>query len=178
MDLLARRPLRMEMIGHKKLGMYLFIASDAMTFGALVIAYLYVRSAVPPTSFSAGLLMTLLLLSSSITMLNAVKAAKRGSTGTATRYLFLTIVGGLGFLTLHLSEWRGLIEQGFHLNQSPFFTLTGFHMAHVAAGVLYLAFTTQRCMAARCTLENLEVSGIYWYFVDVVWIFLLALFYL
>jgi len=179
MDLLARCAVRVELIGHKKLGMYFFVASDTMTFGALIVAYHYVQSAVSvPASSRVGLLMTIILLSSSITMWNAVKAGKRDNTGAATRYVVLTIIGGLAFLILHLSEWRGLIEQGFRLNRSPFFTLTGFHMAHVAAGVLYLTFLTQRFITARCSTGDLEVSAIYWYFVDVVWIFLFALLYL
>jgi cytochrome c oxidase subunit 3 len=117
----------------------------------------------------------------------AVKAANSGNTRRAVRYLVFTILGGLGFLILHLNEWRGLIQQGVRLAGNPwgtslfggtFFTLTGLHMAHVAIGVLYIGFIAHSLAAARCTAGDVEVSSVYWYFVDVVWIFLFAAVYL
>ena len=154
------------MMSHKKLGMWLFVASDAMTFGALIAAYLYIGAASAGQSVSLGSLMTLILLASSLTMFYAVRAAKSGDRSRALRYLICTMLGGLCFLILHLNEWRVA-------KSPPFFTLTGLHMIHVAAGVLYLAF-----IARRGTAEDIDAAGVYWYFVDVVWLFLFPLLYL
>jgi heme/copper-type cytochrome/quinol oxidase subunit 3 len=166
----------MEMTSHKKLGMYFFVASDAMTFGALLIAYSYLQSA-GEVSLALGTAMTVVLLVSSLTMLSAVKAANNGDRRRASLYLISTMLGGIAFLMLHLHEWRVLIHHGSRLNRDPFFTVTGFHMAHVAAGVLYLAYVGHRFARAHSTADDVAVSGIYWYFVDVVWMFLFAFVY-
>jgi len=166
----------MEIASHKKLGMYFFVASDAMTFGALLIAYAYLRS-VSEVSVVLGGAMTLVLLLSSMTMLSAVKAAHNGERRRAVRYLVSTMLGGVAFLMLHLHEWSVLLQRGIRLNRDPFFTVTGFHMAHVAVGVLYLAYVAQRFGTARSGADDVAISGIYWYFVDVVWMFLFAVVY-
>src|ERR1035438_6109804 len=107
-------------VGSKKLGMWLFILSDALTFSAVIIAYSYVRVATPnwPTPFTwssviTATIMTFLLLSSSITMVMAVNAAQKGLRGQAALWIGATMAGGLGFLVLHANEWRHLIvEEG------------------------------------------------------------------
>ncbi len=111
----------------KKLGMWLFIVSDAITFASMLVAYSYVRMASPgwPTPFrlwpSIGnaTLMTLVLLSSSLTMVMAVRAAKAGNSPIVVRWLLATILGGVAFVVLHAREWMGLIEEGVRLFRNP-----------------------------------------------------------
>jgi cytochrome c oxidase subunit III len=182
-------------INHKKLGMWLFIASDSMTFSALLIGYSYVRVASGnwPTPFrlwpsiTMASIMTLFLLSSSLTMAMGVTAAQRGDTKRTVRYMLLTILGGLGFVVLHLNEWMNLIHEGVGLRSNPwgvplfgstFFTLTGLHMFHVATGLIYLAVIASGLGSKRFTHEDVEISGLYWHFVDLVWMFIFPLVYL
>jgi cytochrome c oxidase subunit 3 len=182
-------------VGHRKLGMWLFIASDSMTFSALIVAYSYVRAAsgtwpVPfhlwPSIVMASV-MTLFLLSSSLTMVFGVEAAKKGDARNTARFMLYTMLGGIGFLLLHLNEWRGLMAEGVRLTQNPwgaplfgatFFTLTGLHMAHVASGVIYLGVIARGFSRGRYTTEDVEISGLYWHFVDLVWMFIFPLVYL
>lgn len=182
-------------VGHKKLGMWLFIASDSLTFSALLIGYSYVRVAAkswpmpfhfwPSIVFATA--MTLLLLSSSLTMVLAVSAAHRGDRRAAVRNLILTMLGGLGFIVLHLNEWMGLIGEGVRLWQNPwgvplfgatFFALTGLHMTHVATGLIYLGVVAAGFRRGRFDSEDVEISGLYWHFVDLVWMFIFPLVYL
>jgi cytochrome c oxidase subunit 3 len=182
-------------VGNKKLGMWLFILSDSMTFSALLIGYSYVRIASSnwPTPFhlwpslTLASLMTVLLLTSSLTMVMAVAASQRGDIRRAIRFIFLTMLGGLGFIVLHLNEWRTLIGEGVRLGQNPwgeplfgstFFTLTGLHMAHVASGLIYLGIIALGLSRNRFTHEHVEISGLYWHFVDLVWMFIFPLVYL
>lgn len=182
-------------VGHKKLGMWLFILSDSLTFSALLIGYSYVRVASRnwPTPFhfypsiTMAAVMTLLLLSSSLTMVLGVGAAHHGDRKRTVRYLLLTMAGGLGFIVLHVNEWLGLIHEGVRLWQNPwgvplfgatFFTLTGLHMTHVATGLIYLAVVAAGFGRGRFTGEDVEVSGLYWHFVDLVWMFIFPLVYL
>lgn len=182
-------------IGSKKLGMWLFIISDAITFSALMIAYSYVRvaSADWPTPFHfypsiiKATVMTFFLLSSSVTMVMAVRAAKLGSRSSAAKWIGATMAGGLGFIVLHALEWADLIHEGVRLFQNPwgsplfgasFFTLTGLHMTHVAGGVIYLGIIATLFARGRLDSEDVEISGLYWHFVDLVWMFIFPLVYL
>ncbi len=182
-------------IGSKKLGMWLFIVSDAITFSALMIAYSYVRvaSADWPTPFHfypsviKATVMTFFLLSSSVTMVMAVRAAKLGSRASAAKWIGATMAGGLGFIILHAIEWADLIHEGVRLFQNPwgaplfgasFFTLTGLHMTHVAGGVIYLGIIATLFARGRLDSEDVEISGLYWHFVDLVWMFIFPLVYL
>lgn len=182
-------------IGHKKLGMWLFLLSDTLTFSALLIGYSYVRAASPvwPTPFhiwpsiAMATLMTLVLLSSSLTMVMGVVAAQRGDHSATVRYMLLTMLGGVIFLVLHSNEWLGLIREGMRLSSNPwgvplfgatFFALTGMHMVHVATGVIYLGVIASGVRSGRFTAEHVEVSGLYWHFVDLVWMFIFPLVYL
>jgi cytochrome c oxidase subunit 3 len=175
--------------------MWLFIASDSLTFSSLIVAYSYVRVAsgtwpVPFHFFPSivmATVMTLFLLSSSLTMVFGVEAAKRGDARKTARFMGYTMLGGIGFLVLHLNEWRGLIHEGVRLTQNPwgtplfgatFFTLTGLHMAHVASGVIYLGVIARKFVKGRSTVEDVEISGLYWHFVDLVWMFIFPLVYL
>jgi cytochrome c oxidase subunit 3 len=182
-------------VGHKKLGMWLFILSDSLTFSALLVGYSYVRvaSGTWPTPFHfwpsivMATVMTLLLLSSSLTMVFGVAAARRDDTRRAVRFILLTMLGGLAFIGLHLNEWMNLIREGVGLSGNPwgvplfgstFFTLTGLHMAHVASGVIYLGVVAAGLGSKRFTSEHVEISGLYWHFVDLVWMFVFPMVYL
>ena len=179
----------------KKLGMWLFIISDALTFSALLVAYSYSRIANPnwPTPFEMypavtfSTIMTFCLLSSSVTMVMAVSAAHRGERGQTVKWLLATIAGGLAFVVLHANEWIHLIHSGVTPFQNPwgvplfgatFFTLTGLHMTHVVIGVVYLAVIATGFGRGKFESMDVEVSGLYWHFVDLVWMFIFPLVYL
>jgi cytochrome c oxidase subunit III len=182
-------------IASKKLGMWLFIVSDAITFAALLVAYSYVRVASPdwPTPFplwpsiANATLMTAVLLASSLTMVMAVRSAMAGNRPHTTRWLLATILGGVAFVVLHAREWAGLIDEGVRLFKNPwgtplfgaaFFSLTGLHMTHVTVGVFYLAIVAFGQSVGKFKPEDVEVSGLYWHFVDLVWMFIFPLVYL
>jgi cytochrome c oxidase subunit 3 len=181
--------------GSKKLGMWLFIISDAITFSALLMAYSYVRvaSVAWPTPFEfypaiiKATVMTFILLTSSVTMVMAVRAAKVGSRASVVKWLLATMAGGLAFVAIHATEWVGLIEEGVRLFKNPwgeplfgaaFFTLTGLHMTHVFVGVCYLGVVAVLVKMGKLTSEDIEVSGLYWHFVDLVWMFIFPLVYI
>jgi cytochrome c oxidase subunit 3 len=182
-------------IGSKKLGMWLFIVSDAITFSALMVAYSYVRVASEawPTPFAfypsiiKATAMTVVLLTSSVTMVMAVRAAKLNRRASVVKWLLATMLGGLTFIVLHALEWRDLIHEGVRLFHNPwgtplfgaaFFTLTGLHMTHVGVGVIYLGVVAALTGAGKLSSEDVEVSGLYWHFVDLVWMFIFPLVYL
>ena len=181
-------------VGDKKLGMWLFIVSDALTFSALILAYSYVRIAnewpqpfefYPAIIFSS--VMTLVLLSSSLTMVFAVDAGHAGDRKAAAKWIWATMVGGVLFIVLHMNEWMHLIHDGVTPLENPwgtplfggtFFTLTGLHMTHVAIGVVYLGVVAWGFRKGKYDAEDVEVSGLYWHFVDLVWMFIFPMVYL
>ena len=181
-------------VGHKKLGMWLFIVSDALTFSALIVAYSYVRIAnewptpfefYPAIIFSS--VMTLVLLSSSLTMVFAVDAGHKGDRAAAAKWIWATALGGVVFIVLHANEWMHLIHDGVTPLANPwgtplfggtFFTITGLHMTHVAIGVIYLAIVAIGFKSGKYDAEDVEVSGLYWHFVDLVWMFVFPMVYL
>ena len=194
-------------VGHRKLGMWLFIVSDAMTFSALLIGYSYVRAASSqwPTPFHFfpsivfSTVMTLFLLASSFTMVMAVRASAHNRLKAARRWIGATMLGGLAFLVLHIIEWLNLIGEGLRpfgvkagsefgdlwatkwpeappLFGASFFAITGLHMFHVLTGVMYLGVIALRISKTRH--EDVEISGLYWHFVDLVWMFVFPLIYL
>jgi len=182
-------------MGSKKLGMWLFIISDALTFSVLLISYSYLRFANPdwplPFPFSPAILfstmMTVVLLASSLTMVMAVSAANRGERGKAVSWILATMLGGALFVGLHLTEWLHLIEEGVRPFSNPwgsplfgaaFFGITGLHMTHVAIGVIYLGIISFGFGRGKFSSEDVEVSGLYWHFVDLVWMFVFPLIYL
>jgi heme/copper-type cytochrome/quinol oxidase subunit 3 len=182
-------------VGSKKLGMWLFVVSDALTFTTLLVVYTYLRMASPgwpkPFDFSPGIvfssIMTMVLLTSSLTMVMAVRAMKAGERKPAVRWLAATVAGGLAFVGLHLTEWQHLFQDGVTLTSNPwgvplfgtlFFGLTGLHMLHVTAGVVYLGVIAAGAAAGKFDREDVEVSGLYWHFVDLVWMFIFPLVYL
>jgi len=183
-------------IGSKKLGMWLFILSDSLTFSAVLVSYAYVRLASSdwPRPFeiwpaiAKATLMTVFLLSSSLTMVMAVAAGHRNARARAVKYLLLTMLGGALFVGLHLSEWMQLIVDekvtpftnpwGAPMFGGAFFGLTGLHMLHVTVGVIYLGIIALGFGRGKFSSEDVEVSGLYWHFVDLVWMFIFPLVYL
>lgn len=164
----------------KPLGMWLFILSDAFTFAALIAASVYIRlgSGGWPRPFTwsnvaYAFLMTLVLGASSYTMLRAVRTR-------AQKWLMMTIVLGVAFLALHAYEWSRLIGEGIKPWSAgsfgaSFFGITGLHMLHVLAGVILLAIMALG--RKRFTAEDVQMSGLYWQFVDVVWLFVFVFLY-
>jgi len=140
----------------KKVGMWLFLASDSLTFGALLVAFSYNRISNPawPTPFAVqsitnATIMTACLLSSSLTMVLGVFAAQRHDRAWTRIWLLATMIFGTAFIVLHGMEWSHLIDEGMTPFSNPwaptvpqfggtFFTLTGMHMLHVTIGVIYL----------------------------------------
>ena len=181
-------------ISSNKLGMWLFLVSDSLTFSAMLMAYSYVRLATEnwprpfegPSIFMASV-MTFCLLSSSLTMVMAVAAAKQQERRRTMGWLLATILGGVLFIILHTNEWLGLIHEGVTPFGNPwgvplfgasFFTLTGLHMTHVTGGVIYLGVIAWGFGKGKFTSEDVEVSGLYWHFVDLVWMFIFPMVYL
>jgi cytochrome c oxidase subunit III len=197
-------------VGHRKLGMWLFIVSDSLTFSALLMGYAYLRASnnwptpfpfYPSIVFSS--VMTFCLLSSSLTMVFGVSASARGDKAAARKWIIATILLGLAFVVLHMIEWRHLISEGLRpfflpkewvdaftivgpegtapIPPSPlfgatFFAITGLHMFHVLTGALYLSVVAAR--VKKLKHEDVEISGLYWHFVDLVWMFVFPLIYI
>jgi cytochrome c oxidase subunit 3 len=179
----------------KKLVMWLFIIADAATFGVILFAYGYVRVASPdwtkPFAFSPtilnGIVMTFVLLTSSLTMLGAVRAANAGRP-SAIRWLSATILLGTAFAALHLREWFAMIHEGWSPSHNPlsgsplfgatFFGITGLHLLHVVCGVIAIGVITLLYRRGRLDASYIETTGLYWHFVDLVWMFVFPLVYL
>jgi cytochrome c oxidase subunit III len=177
-----------------KFMMWIFIISDALTFAGFLIAYGFMRRVAPawPVQmevFSPVLItfMTFVLISSSAVMAMAVSAARAGDPKSATRFLGLTILGGAVFLGCQAYEWYHFISEGATLTHNPwgvpqfaaaFFVITGFHGFHVFSGLTILAIVALRAAMGKYSGEGVENAGLYWHFVDVVWVFVFAFFYL
>lgn len=185
----------------KKLGMWLFLLSDSLTFSSAILAYAYVRlaSAAWPRPFEIwpsianAFFLTVILLTSSLTMVLAVAAAHRDDVRGAVKYIIFTAIGGAAFVVLHLMEWFRLFAEGvtpwsnhFTVNGQPgdplfggtFFGLTGLHMLHVSIGVIYLCIIAIGFGRRKFNADHVEVSGLYWHFVDLVWMFIFPMVYL
>jgi cytochrome c oxidase subunit 3 len=185
----AESPLTPESWG--KLGMWIFLAGDAMSFGGLICGYAALRFADPNWPVPSSILgvpftaiMTFLLICSSVTMVKSLEAIKRGDSAGLRRFLGLTILGGVCFLGMQAREWTHLISEGMTLTSkglfgSTFFVLTGFHGCHVFSGVVYLSAILAN--AGKYSKENhnaVEILGLYWHFVDLVWILIFTFVYL
>jgi cytochrome c oxidase subunit III len=183
-------------IPSRKLAMWLFIIADAATFGAILFAYGFLRIASPdwttPFTFLPtivnGILMTFVLLTSSLTMIVAVRAAQAGRKSSSVRWLGVTMLLGIVFAALHLREWFKMFYEGWRLFQNPtggsalfgatFFSITGLHLLHVVSGVVAIAVIAIGFSRSRFDAGHVETTGLYWHFVDVVWMFVFPLVYL
>ncbi len=191
-----------------KLGMWIFLIGDTMSFGALLAVYAALRAGagalgwVPPSeilgiNLTAG--MTFLLICSSVTMVKALESIQKGNVSRMCTFLGLTILGGVIFLGLQAYEWTHLIKHGLTLTGIPehglsgdtisgstlfgptFYTITGFHGLHVTGGVIYLAVILINGLRGRYTADfhhEVEIVGLYWHFVDLIWIMVFTFIYL
>jgi len=176
----------------KKLAMWLFIIADTMTFAACLLAYGFLRNATPhwPRPFHSIVnvsLMTFILITTSLTMLLGIEAGKAGDKAKAFRWIMITAAGGAIFAFLHIREWFELIGEGMRMFKNPwgtgifgasFFSITGLHLLHVTGGVIALLVVGIRYMRGRYNADDLEITGLYWHFVDLVWMFVVPLVYL
>ncbi len=176
----------------KKLAMWLFIIADSATFAGCLVAYGFTRNGTadwprPFHSITNVALMTFILLTSSLTMLTGVRSAQRGDKAGAFRWTMITAVLGILFAILHIREWMGLIAEGATLFHNPwgtplfssfFFSITGLHLLHVTGGVIALIAVGLRYQGGRYKADDLEVTGLYWHFVDLVWMFVVPMMYL
>ena len=182
-------------IPSRKLAMWLFILSDACTFGVLLFAYGYLRTASPnwPTPFKFFpsilnvIVMTFVLITSSLTMLVAVDASRRANKPKAIHWMRITMVLGALFAILHMREWAGMIKEGVRLFENPwgsplfgasFFGITGLHLLHVISGVIAMGVIARGYSRGKLTAGHIESTALYWHFVDLVWMFVVPLVYL
>ena len=177
-----------------KLGIWLFLASEVMLFGSLFSAYALLRSGAPAwpdqsavLSVPLAALNTVILITSSITMVLAWAGAKTGSLSTYRLYMGLTLLCGALFLVVKAFEYNEKFSHGLYPSTSNFlalyFTMTGLHAIHVIAGMvvngyLWIPGTRMWTPDHERFTNRIEVAGIYWHFVDLVWIFLFPVLYL
>jgi cytochrome c oxidase subunit 3 len=176
------------------LGMLLFIISEIMVFGAFFTAYFFIRVVAgsewfPVEDFELPKVVagvnTAILVSSSLTMHWALEGAKHGNRMHLKVGLLLTLMLGGTFLFVQINEYVNLTQEGLTpsvlAQGSVFYGLTGLHGAHVFIGLLLLLFATVRAFRGHFTPEEhrgVEVPGIYWHFVDVMWILVYSSVYL
>jgi len=180
-------------ISSSLLGMVLFIASEVMFFGGLFGAYFTLRTAAPEWPppgtpeldklYALGL--TAVLVSSSVTMQLGVFAIRRNDQKWLVRWLVVTLVLGSLFLIGQGNEYHTLFTEGMTLRSgvfgSTFFTLTGFHGAHVFGGAVFILIVLLRARSGQFTAryhDTVEMASYYWHFVDVVWLGLVTTIYL
>ena len=187
-----------------KIGMWIFLLSDALSFGGLLLAYAILRggtkgpwvAAGEPAfgiPFTAGL--TFLLICSSVTMVLAHAAAVEGDRKKLVTFLALSALGGVLFLCGQAQEYfgvfhslgmgHGLIEEGLKFGGSArantFFVTTSFHGAHVLTGTIYISIMAVRSAMGKYDHGNhntIEILGLFWHFVDLVWILVFTFIYL
>lgn len=177
-------------VSDAKMGMWLFLASEIMFFTGMIGSYIVIRLANADAWPSPGSILstpvlavnTFILICSSFSMVLALEAAKAGDQAKLLKNLLLTILGGGAFLTIKLVDYAHLVHEGFRIDSSMFgsfyYMLTGFHGLHVFGGVVTLGVMAWRSSRGDFTPENydaIEATGLYWHFVDLVWIVLFAI---
>jgi heme/copper-type cytochrome/quinol oxidase subunit 3 len=179
-------------VSNTKLAMWLFLSSDCLFFGAFISAYLFYRSRsqsgptpadvynIPFTSVTS-----FILLMSSLTMVLALAAILRGDYRRLRVWLLATALFGATFIGGQVFEFTEFYREGLTLDRnlfgSTFFVLTGLHGAHVTAGIIWLVSLWGLAVQGRLTSgdsEKVEIAGLYWHFVDVVWIVIFTVVYL
>jgi cytochrome c oxidase subunit 3 len=180
-------------ISSSLLGMVLFIASEVMFFGGLFGAYFTIRSAAtqwppegtPHLSTAYAAVLTTILVSSSVTMQFGVWAIRKNDSRRLILWLAVSLLLGLCFLGGQAYEYSKLIGEGLTLSSgvfgSTFYTLTGFHGAHVAGGAAFILIVLLRARSGQFTAryhDTVEMASYYWHFVDVVWLGLFSTIYL
>ena len=197
----ASRPMEGMKVYNLKLGMWVFLLSEVMFFSSLIGAYIILRFAnpeqwaepnqvlnVPLTGFN-----TFMLICSSVTMVKAFAAIEHGDQAGLRKWLIATIILGASFVGIQVYEYIKLAHHGFvpvaasyaagggPLYGTTFYTMTGFHGAHVTIGVLALIFTAVKAFRGKYSATDyggVEIMGLYWHFVDLVWIILFTIVYL
>jgi heme/copper-type cytochrome/quinol oxidase subunit 3 len=171
-----------------RLAVWWVIASEIVIFGGILASYVMHRLAHDAFAVQAahtntwiGAFNTFVLLTSSLFAVLGHKAAEEGDGGKAARMLYLTSLGGITFLVVKAFEWTSEIRHGFTITSSTFwsfyYTAAGLHAMHVLAGVVIMLIVAQTAKRSL-ELHRVELIGIYWHFVDVVWIFLFPLLYI
>jgi heme/copper-type cytochrome/quinol oxidase subunit 3 len=171
-----------------KLAVWWFLASEIMVFGGLFASYTVVRlgggfaDASHHLHLTLAAINTLILLTSSLTVVQAFAAAERGDRAMLRLYLGLTVLGGLAFLGLKAAEYTSEVHAGFTPGSGIFWSfyymMTGLHGLHVLGGVVANAVLFQWADATPRGARRVEMAGLYWHFVDLVWIFLFPALYL
>jgi heme/copper-type cytochrome/quinol oxidase subunit 3 len=179
-------------LSNEKLGMWVFLSSDCLLFGALISTYLLlhkrsVSGPTPETIYDIPFtsVSSFVLLMSSLTMVLAVSALTRGDERRNRLWLLTTALLGTIFIGGQIYEFTSFVKEGLgfttNIFGSAFFTLTGFHGAHVTVGILMLLSLvgmSLRGNLGRERAETVEIIGLYWHFVDVVWIVIFTVVYL
>ena len=183
----------LESVGKEKLGTWVFLTSEILIFGSLIIAYLYVRInsgswpiAVQTHDAILGMANTIILLTSSLAMILGLYSIRAGNATGLKIGLGSTFALGFAFLDIKLGfEWPDLIRNGFTINSglpaSSYYVLTGLHAMHVAIGLVAVGYLMIRAFNGGFNAKKnvaVENVGLYWHFVDIVWMFLFPLFYL
>ena len=178
-----------------KIGMWIFLVSDAFSFGGLLIAegILYAgrhpwrQPGEPDLGILFTAALTFILVCTSLTNVLAWAAAAEGRRRQAALLLGLTALGGAAFLVGQVQEWfgiwaPGLLQEGLVFGRSArastFYVITGYHGLHVLVGVLYILAILGGYVRGRATERHIELLGLYWCFVDFVWVFVFSFVYL
>jgi heme/copper-type cytochrome/quinol oxidase subunit 3 len=176
-----------------KLGMWVFLCSEVMLFGAFLSAYVVLRMGspnflVPPEEVMGRPLATLntfVLITSSVTMVLALAAIQRDDRRAFARHMITTLALGFAFLGIKAFEYHHKIAEGLTISSGLFgsfyFTLTGLHGLHVIGGMVFNGYILARGLQGRYDSrhhERVEYAGLYWHFVDLVWVILFPMFYL
>jgi cytochrome c oxidase subunit 3/cytochrome o ubiquinol oxidase subunit 3 len=190
-DHAAGHPETTTGLPHTKLAMWLFLASECLLFGALISTYVLYRGRgdgpypadvfdIPYTSVSS-----FVLLASSLTMVLALAALQRGDVGRSRVWLLATALLGMTFVGGQVYEFTAFHEEGLRLSTNvfgtSFYVLTGFHGTHVGIGILMLLTLLSLSLGGRLgpdRVEAVELVGLYWHFVDIVWIVIFTIVYL
>lgn len=173
-----------------KLGMWMFLASEVMFFAVLIAMFLLfrVRSGVVPSqilNIPLTAVNTFILLTSSMTVVQGLAAIQRGDQRKFRLWMILSLILGAFFISVQIMEYRQLIHEGLTISSdlfgTAFFTLTGFHGAHVFIGLGWLLAIIIQGLRGRYSAQRnlpVEIFGLYWHFVDIVWILLFVIVYL
>ncbi|MUT65339.1 cytochrome (ubi)quinol oxidase subunit III [Paenibacillus sp. NEAU-GSW1] len=190
---LPHEPEKATLEGRNKvLGFWLFLGGETVLFGTLFSAFLALRHQVlegPPAHelFSLPLvaIATALLLTSSLTSVFATQALHRHDNKALINWLIVTVLLGAGFLGLEIYEFYHYVHEGHGFTtsafSSSFYTLVGFHGAHVALGIVWISLLIGQLMKKGLTVVTAPkayVAGLYWHFIDVVWVFIFTVVYL
>lgn len=174
-----------------RLGVWWFLASEIILFGGLIGTFILFRHGNPEwvaaaehLSLTIGTINTFVLLTSSLTIVMAFAAVDKGDSRRMRTWLFLTILLGFVFLGIKAFEWSTEIGAGFIPSTGGFwsfyYAMTGLHALHVMAGIVIntILFVSAVLDRLKPHEYRIELAGLYWHFVDIVWIFLFPLLYL